>query len=53
MFFDRVLGTHVIVFLCCSAVERADAIARQADVVAALTLDVLKGTSKAFSSGTL
>ena len=33
------------------AVERADAIARQADVVAALTLEVLKGTSKAFDSG--
>ena len=35
-----------------AAVERADAIAKQADIVAALTLEVLKGTSKAFTSGT-
>ena len=34
-----------------SACERADAIARQADVVAALTLEVLKGTTNAFDSG--
>ena len=34
-----------------SAVERSDAIARQADIVAALTLEVLKGTSRAFDSG--
>ena len=33
------------------ACERADAIARQADVVAALTLEVLKGTTNAFDSG--
>ena len=31
--------------------ERAGIIARQADVVAALTLEVLKGTSRAFDSG--
>ena len=33
------------------AVERAGIIARQADVVASLTLEVLKGTSRAFDSG--
>ncbi|KAG8012764.1 Histidine ammonia-lyase [Nibea albiflora] len=32
------------------AVERAQAIARQADIIAALTLEVLKGTTKAFDS---
>ena len=32
------------------AVERADAIARQADIVAAMTLEVLKGTTQAFDS---
>ena len=31
--------------------ERAGIAARQADVVAALTLEVLKGTSAAFDSG--
>ena len=41
---------HVIWVL---GVERADAIARQADVVAAITLEVLKGTTKAFESGML
>lgn len=33
------------------AVERALAIAQQADIIAALTLEVLKGTTKAFDSG--
>lgn len=33
------------------AVERAQSIARQADIIAALTLEVLKGTTKAFDSG--
>ena len=33
------------------AIERAGIIARQADVVAGLTLEVLKGTSRAFDSG--
>lgn len=37
--------------VCILAVERADAIARQADLVAALSLEVLKGTTKAFDSG--
>ena len=40
---------YMVVFY--SALERADAISRQADIVAALTLEVLKGTSKAFESG--
>ena len=31
--------------------ERAGIVARQADIVAALTLEVLKGTSAAFDSG--
>ena len=34
-----------------SAAERSDTIARQADIVAAMTLEVLKGTTKAFESG--
>lgn len=33
-----------------SALERAEAIVRQADIVAAFTLDVLKGTTRAFDS---
>ena len=33
------------------AIERSGMIARQADVVAGLTLEVLKGTSRAFDSG--
>ncbi|XP_064633596.1 histidine ammonia-lyase-like [Lineus longissimus] len=43
-------GTQLITSLGAEAVERASSIARQADVVAALTLEVLKGTSKAFDS---
>lgn len=35
---------------CLIALERAEAIARQADIVAAFTLDVLKGTTRAFDS---
>ena len=38
-------------FLGAEAIERAGIIARQADVVAGLTLEVLKGTSRAFDSG--
>ncbi|GAB6033675.1 hypothetical protein CHUAL_013733 [Chamberlinius hualienensis] len=41
-------GTQLITALGAEAVERAGIIARQADVVAALSLEVLKGTSKAF-----
>ena len=44
-------GTQMITSLGCEAVERAGAIARQADIVAALTLEVLKGTTKAFDTG--
>lgn len=47
----NVLGTQLITSLGAEAVERASIIARQADVVAALTLEVLKGTSRAFDSG--
>ncbi|EMP26916.1 Histidine ammonia-lyase [Chelonia mydas] len=43
-------GTQMISSLGCEAVERASAIARQADIVAALTLEVLKGTTKAFDT---
>jgi len=44
-------GTQMITSLGCEAVERASAIARQADIVAALTLEVLKGTTKACDTG--
>ncbi|TEA33004.1 hypothetical protein DBR06_SOUSAS7410062 [Sousa chinensis] len=43
-------GTQMITSLGCEAVERASAIARQADIVASLTLEVLKGTTKAFDT---
>ncbi|XP_025921864.1 histidine ammonia-lyase isoform X2 [Apteryx rowi] len=43
-------GTQMITSLGCEAVERAGAIARQADIVAALTLEVLKGTTRAFDT---
>ncbi|KAF4022557.1 hypothetical protein G4228_014743 [Cervus hanglu yarkandensis] len=43
-------GTQMITSLGSEAVERASAIARQADIVAALTLEVLKGTTKAFDT---
>ncbi|KAJ9579200.1 hypothetical protein L9F63_024692, partial [Diploptera punctata] len=43
-------GTQLITSLGAEAVERSYYIARQADVVAALTLEVLKGTSRAFDS---
>nr|CAD7396443.1 unnamed protein product [Timema cristinae] len=43
-------GTQLITSLGAEAVERAYIIALQADVVAALTLEVLKGTSRAFDS---
>ena len=42
---------NVCICIISVACERADAIARQADVVAALTLEVLKGTTNAFDSG--
>ncbi|KAM7377861.1 hypothetical protein PAMA_012993 [Pampus argenteus] len=43
-------GTQLISSLGAEAVERAVAVARQADVIAALTLEALKGTNKAFHS---
>ncbi|XP_072242236.1 histidine ammonia-lyase isoform X3 [Leuresthes tenuis] len=43
-------GTQMITSLGAEAVERALAIARQADIIAALTLEVLKGTTNAFDS---
>lgn len=44
-------GTQLITSIGAEAVERAGIAARQADVVAALTLEVLKGSSRAFDSG--
>ncbi|XP_007907254.1 histidine ammonia-lyase-like [Callorhinchus milii] len=43
-------GTQMITSLGAEAVERATAIARQADIIAALTLEVLKGSTRAFDS---
>jgi len=34
-----------------TALLRAEAIARQADIVAAMTLEVLKGSTRAFDAG--
>lgn len=42
-------GTQMITALGCEALERASAICRQADIVAAMSLEVLKGTTKAFN----
>lgn len=44
-------GTQLITSIGAEALERAGVIAKQADVVASLTLEVLKGTSRAFDSG--
>ncbi|XP_041832938.1 histidine ammonia-lyase-like [Melanotaenia boesemani] len=41
-------GTQLITSLGAEAVERALSIARQADIIAALTLEALRGTTKAF-----
>ena len=43
-------GTQLITALGAEAVARSELIAKQADVVAALSLEVLKGTSRAFDS---
>lgn len=43
-------GTQLITSIGAEAVERATMIARQADVVAALSLEVLKGSTRAFDS---
>ena len=44
-------GTQLITSIGASAVHRAESIARQADVVAVLTIEVLKGTCSAFDAG--
>ncbi len=44
-------GTQFITAIGTEALDRAGKIARQADIAAALTLEVLKGTSTAFDSG--
>ena len=41
-------GTQMISTIGCQALTRAESLCRQADVVAALTLEVLRGTGKAF-----
>lgn len=41
-------GTQLITSLGAEAVERARMIARQADIIAAMSLEVLKGTTRAF-----
>lgn len=43
-------GTQLITSLGAEAVERACSISRQADVIAALSVEVLKGTTRAFDS---
>ncbi|XP_053377261.1 histidine ammonia-lyase-like [Mercenaria mercenaria] len=43
-------GTQLITSLGAEAVERAGAICRQADIISALSLEVLKGTTRAFDS---
>ena len=43
-------GTQLICSLGCEALYRAEAIARQADIIAALTLEMNKGTTRAFDS---
>lgn len=45
-------GTQLISSLGAEAVERALGVAKQADIIAAMTLEALKGTTKAFHSGT-
>lgn len=43
-------GTQLITSLGAEAIERSKNIARQADVVAALSLEALRGTTKAFDA---
>ena len=45
-------GTQLITALGAEALYRAEMIAKQADIVAALSLDVLQGTPRAFDYGT-
>lgn len=44
-------GTQFITAIGALALNKAENITRQGDVVAALTLEVMKGTSCAFDSG--
>ena len=44
-------GTQLMSSLGAEAVERAVGVARQADVIAALSLEALKGSTKAFHRG--
>lgn len=44
-------GTQMMSSLVAEAVERAVGVARQADIIAALSLEALRGTTKAFHSG--
>ena len=46
-------GTQFITCLGAEALSRAELIAKQADVIAALSIDVLQGTPKAFDYGTI
>ena len=46
-------GTQLITALGVEALSRAELIAKQADVVSALALEVLQGTPKAFDYGKL
>ena len=50
VFYRKFRFTLISIGFLWSALERAEAIVRQADVVAAFTLDVLKGTTRAFDS---
>ena len=43
-------GTQMVSSLGALAIQRAENIAKQADVIAALTLDVLKGTTRAYDA---
>lgn len=45
-------GTQLMTSLGAEAVERALGVARQADIIAALSLEALRGTAKAFHNGT-
>lgn len=44
-------GTQLIVALGAEAVHRASSMARQADVIAALTLEALRGSAQPFDEG--
>ena len=50
VFYRKFRFTLISIGFLWSALERAEAIVRQADIVAAFTLDVLKGTTRAFDS---